>query len=310
MRSEALHVKYRPRRFADVLGQEAIVASLQPLIKKGEQQAYLFTGPSGVGKTTLARICAGALGVAPEDVRETDAATFAGVDDMRAITSVLQYAALGGGGRAMIIDECHSLSKKAWESLYKSVEEPPPHAYWFFCTTEASKVPTTIKTRCAAYTLKPVAERAMRQLFDKVDEAEHMELSDEVADLIIREAGGSPRQMLVNMAVCQGAGTRKDAATLLRSAIGSEGAIELCRFLMGTGRSWGKAMAIVGKLTSESPEGVRIVVSNYFAKVAMGAKSDKAAAYAAHVLECFDEPYNQSDGLAPLVLSLARALLD
>lgn len=308
-RDLALHLKYRPKHFVDVLGQDPVIQSLQGMIADGAQQAYLFAGPSGVGKTTLARISAKALGCDATSIHDVDAATYSGVDDMRELTSMLQYGSLSErAGRAVIVDECHSLSSKAWQSLLRSVEEPPAHAYWFFCTTEVGKVPATIKTRCAVYNLQLVSEHDLDKLFCKVAEAERMNFSDDSCDLIIREANGSPRQLLVNMDKCRGAKTKKEVAAILRSAIGSVGAIELCR-LLNDGGSWAKAMAVLGKLT-ENPESVRIVVVNYFAKAGMNAKDAKKAGHAARIIDCFAEPYNPSDHQAPLVLSLARALLE
>lgn len=307
--SDALHSKYRPRKLAEVVGQSAVVNSLSKVLAKGEQQAFLFSGPSGCGKTTLARIAARMLGCARKDIREVDAATYTGVDDMRAIKELLIYEPFGETtGRAIIVDECHSLSKNAWQSLLKSVEEPPAHVYWMFCTTEIGKVPQTIKTRCAAYTLRSVEYNSMVKLFDRVCEAEGLEWENDVAALIINEAGGSPRQLLVNMEVCREIDNKKEAAVVLQAAQGSKEVIDLCRFLM-TGGSWQKAMAIVGKLDVSNPEGIRIMVTNYFAKVALGAKSEKQAVHALNILTEFSQPFNPSDKHGPLLRAIGQVLL-
>lgn len=307
--NDSLHTKYRPSRFEDVIGQGAVVASLSKVIERNSAQAFLLCGPSGTGKTTLARIAAEAKGCAFKDILEIDAATFTGVDAMRDIQEKIRYRPFGKTmGRAIVIDEAHGLSKQAWNSLLKVIEEPPPHVSFFFCTTEVGKVPATIKTRCAAFTLKPVAERDLTQIVNRVMKAEKFNLTVEIRDLVVKEAMGSPRQALVNLALCRDITDRKEAADVLRTASVADGPIELCRFLI-RGGSWMKAMAIIGKLVDENPESIRIIVCNYFGKVAMGSKSDKDAMAALSVIDNFATPYNQSEGFAPLLLSMGRVLL-
>ena len=144
-----LHIKWRPQKLNDVISHAFVVSSLKALLKEKEcPHSFLFTGPSGVGKTTLARIVASYLEAA---VLEIDAATNTGIDAMRAVQDMARYKAIDNEKRVVIIDECHALSKQTWQSLLKIVEEPPAHLYWAFCTTEPDKVPATIKTRCVQY---------------------------------------------------------------------------------------------------------------------------------------------------------------
>jgi DNA polymerase III gamma/tau subunit len=301
---KTLHTKYRPKRFQDVIGQDAIVASLAKIIEQRKSQAFLFSGPSGTGKTTLARIAARGLGCKnAADIMEVDAATFASVEAMREITKVTHYMPLlGSEHRAIIIDEADALSRQAWQSLLKSVEEPPAHVTWFFCTTEAGKVPRTIKTRCTSFTLNSVSDNDLRQLLSRVVGAESIKLSDAIADLVIKEAHGSPRQLLVNLEICRTVTDHKVAATILKSAIDSDATIELCHFVINGG-SWTKAMTILGKLSDQSPESVRIVVCNYIGAAIKSAKTDAEACRLLQILDAFATSYHQSDGL-----SIGRAL--
>lgn len=305
----ALHVRYRPKTLDEVVGQDVVVKALTKVIEQGDTQTFLFCGPSGCGKTTLARIVGHELGCQWKDLLEIDGATATGIDAMRVVQETLKYRPFGKSEvRMAIVDEAHMLSKSAWNSILKATEEPSPHVYWAFCTTEPGKVPPTIKTRAATFTLKSVPDKVLGKLFDEVCEAEKIELPGDIGDLIITEAKGSPRQMLVNLAVCRGITSIKEARTLLQSAQGSEVVLELCRFL-AKGGSWQKAMSIVTKLEDENPEGVRIIIANYFGSVAKGARSDQSAAAALSILDCFSTSYNQSDGKAPLLLSIGRALL-
>jgi DNA polymerase-3 subunit gamma/tau len=209
--------KYRPQTFNTVLGHAAAVRSLEAAIKNKRSHAFMFTGRSGVGKTTLAYITVAALGCDPDNLVEVDAATHSGVDDMRSVTGGLLYHPLGGSAKAIIVDECHKLSDSAWNSLLKKVEDPPEFAYWVFCTTEPTKVPDTIRSRCLHYDLKPIGYLILVGLVSAVAELEHMNLADGIAGLCAKEAEGSARQALANLGKCADAKSQAEAAELLRS---------------------------------------------------------------------------------------------
>lgn len=308
--SNALHLKYRPEKFEDVMGQAAVVKSLQDRIKRNDAHTFLLVGPSGCGKTTLARIAARALGTEDKDRIEVDAASKTGVDDMRAIMEPLHYKPFGAGrSRAIIIDECHRLSRNAWDSLLKSTEEPPAHVYWFFCTTEDGKVPQTIKTRAASYKLKAVSNEDLANLLDDVCAAEKISIPEAVADIVIDEALGSPRQLLQNLATCRTAKDKKTAAELLRTAADHNPIQELCQFLL-KGGTWAKAMNIYARFEDDEPESVRIVICNYMASVVRNATSEKSAAHALNILDAFSQPYNPSERSAPLLLSIGRLVFN
>ena len=307
--TSVLHLKYRPKRFKDVVGQDAVVSALKGLIDSKGARSFLLSGPSGTGKTTLARIAAKELGHKSKDVLEIDAATHTGIDAMRQVQELLRYVPFGSSsGRAIIVDEAHMLSRSAWNSLLKVVEEPPELVSWFFCTTEPAKVPKTIRTRCAALDLRDVSSDDLKSLVLHVIKSESLKIEEDVVTVIVREASGSPRQALVNLSICLLASTRKEAAEALRSASESDVVLELCRFLVNKG-SWLKAMAIVNKFTNENPESIRIAVCNYMGAALRNSKKDRQACHFLEIIDAFAEPYNSSEHMTPLLVSIGQVLL-
>lgn len=305
-----LHVKYRPSKLSEVVGQNAVVKSLGQVIKTGKFHALLFSGPAGVGKTTLARIAADMTGTDPQNVIEIDAATHTGVDAMRGVVESAQFQAFGESNKKfVIVDEVHRLSGQAFDSLLKIIEEPPRHLKWALCTTNVAKVPKTIRTRCVSYVLAPVKFQPLWDLVDDVARAEKINVDDDVLNVVAKQAGGSPRQALINLSAVAGCKTAAEAKEVLR-AIDEESdvVIDLCRALVEGRENWAGLMALIQKMTDQSAESVRIVVCAYMSKVVMGAKNDKVATRGLEILDAFSDPYPEQSGNAPLLLSIGRVL--
>ena len=218
MTYQVLARSWRPQKFADLLGQEAVVQTLANALTAGTfGQAYLFSGLRGVGKTTVARLFAKAVncveGPTPEpcgecvscrevtdgasiDVIEMDAATHTGVDDVRDLQDLLRYHPTRDRFRVMIVDEVHMLSKSAFNALLKTIEEPPPYLLWIFATTERSKVPDTILSRCQQLDFRPVSTDLIRGRLQEIAEADGFSLSPSAAAAIAGAAEGSVRDAL------------------------------------------------------------------------------------------------------------------
>jgi len=299
--SEELINKYRPTSFDDVIGHDSVVRSIKAALDGKRGRSFILGGPSGVGKTTLARIIAKHVGAKAFDIVEIDGATHTGIDAMRGITERLQYKSFGGGARAVIVDEAHSISKPAVRSLLKAIEEPPDGVYWLLCTTEPASIPKEIRTRCLSYDLKPVPDEDILALLMGVTKAEGLPIanSDEALTVLVEAADGSPRQALSFLAEC---GHTKDLSEIRilikQAAVASKEAIDLCRLLI-KGASWKELTACIAKLDGQ-PESVRIIVLRYMSSVALKeGKPGRALA----IMDAFAQPFQDREGTAPLILA-------
>lgn len=211
----------------------------------------------------------------------------------------------------VLAHNCHMLSKSAWNSLLKILEEPPDFVAWFLCTTEPTKVPATIVTRCLKCELKPVSSRELEDLLFSIAEQEEMfdgPEGEKVLQLCARQANGSPRQAIANMAACAGARSLQEARDMMRSAEDSAEAVELARALV-KGARWSEVRDIVLRLGEVSPESVRHVVRAYVTKVVVGAKTEDAAGIGIEILDAFSEPFHPSDGISPILVACGRVTL-
>ena len=307
MEHQEYHLKYRPRIWDEVLGHKAVLSSIRTTLAKKSARTFLLTGGSGLGKTTIARLIAKEVGCEGSDIMEIDGATNTGIDDMRSVIDRLQYKSLSGGARTVIIDECGAISKAAFQSMLKSLEEPPSDVYWVLCTTEPDRVPKNIRTRCLQYDLHPVSTNAILALLKAVANREELIVGDEALELIVEAAEGSPRQALVFLAECADLKDTASVRSLLKTVGESKEAIDLCRMLLsvaaGKGIPWGGVAKLIRAVESP-PETTRIIVLRYMAAVVLSGSPDKSGP-AADVLDAFAVPFLDREGNAPL----ARACL-
>lgn len=292
--------KYRPKTLEDVAGQDHIVKVLKKLLEDKKHSSFIFEGPSGVGKTTLARICADMLNCT--DLREIDAASNSGIDEMKVLAKAQDYYAPLGGSRVFIVDECQRLSKNAWDSLLKNIESPPPHNYWIFCTTEISKVPRTIITRCSQFKLKEVSPKELVDLMQVVRTEEKLNVSDEIIQRIAGSVSGSPREALVRLQQADGVSS-EELEAMLSGEAGVPGAFDLARLLSNKSFEIGAAFDLLTQLKDESPESIRHVVRAYFTTFALRSPTNK---YALGVLSEFEAPAIEQNRITDIVMRVAR----
>ena len=244
---QVLALKYRPKTFADLVGQDAMVRTLKNAFETGRiAQAFIMTGIRGTGKTSTARIIAKGMNCIGEDgqggpttepcgvcehcvaiskeahvdVMEMDAASRTGVNDIREIIDSVHYRAASARYKIYIIDEVHMLSTSAFNALLKTLEEPPVHVKFIFATTEIRKVPVTVLSRCQRFDLRRIEPEVMIDMLRKIAAAEKAEITDEALALITRAAEGSARDAtsLLDQAISHGAG--ETTADQVRAMLG------------------------------------------------------------------------------------------
>jgi len=195
--TEVLYRKYRPQKFADVLGQEQIVKVLEAQVANGKiSHAYIFAGTRGTGKTSVARILADALGTTGSDIYEIDAASNTGVENIRELNDSVQTLPFNSKYKIYILDEVHMLSKSAWNALLKTLEEPPSYVVFILATTELHKIPETVLSRCECYTFKKPSAEVLKKVVQTVAKKEGFDVSLESAELIALLGDGSFRDTL------------------------------------------------------------------------------------------------------------------
>lgn len=200
----ALYRKYRPTKLSEVIGQPQVTEPLTHALESGQiSHAYLFIGPRGTGKTSVARIFAHAVNGFDYqiedhylDIIEIDAASNTGVDNIRELREKAAIAPTTGRYKVYIIDEVHMLSKSAANALLKTLEEPPAHVIFILATTDAHKVPITIASRTQAFTFKLADSETMQQHLRAIADAEQLPITDDALALIVRRGGGSFRDSL------------------------------------------------------------------------------------------------------------------
>ena len=191
-----LYRKYRPKDFSEVLGQEHITKALLGALKQRQiAHAYLFAGPRGTGKTSVARILARGIGTDEGDIHEIDAASNRGVDDARDLREAVNTMPFNSPQKVYIIDEVHMLTKEAFNTLLKTLEEPPKHVIFILATTELEKVPETIISRCQTFQFRKPTQKILSKLALEIAEKEETKISIPAAELIALFSDGSFRDM-------------------------------------------------------------------------------------------------------------------
>lgn len=193
----SLATKYRPQNFESVCGQNITITILKKVIlERAFKNVYLFSGSSGCGKTTCARIFAKAINNGIGEPIEIDAASNSGVDNVRSIVESANQRSLVGEYKIYIIDECHSLTSQAWQAFLKGIEETPKYTIFIFCTTEPQKIPATILNRVQRYNFAPISQNDIKNRLLYICQQEGFTNYEDTCEFISKMSNNSMREAI------------------------------------------------------------------------------------------------------------------
>ena len=277
MEYQVLARKWRPQQFDEVVGQEHVTTTLKNAIAKGRvAHAYLFTGPRGIGKTSMARILAKALNCAEGsiaspcdrcpsckgiiagnsmDVLEIDGASNRGIEQVRELRANVKFAPSSSRYKVYIIDEVHQITTDAFNALLKTLEEPPPHVKFFFATTEPHKVPATILSRCQRFDLRSISAKEIVDRLTRIAKSEKIAIDEEACFAIARYAQGSMRdaESILDQLVSFSEGTIGEGDVISMLGLVKESVLrEMTDALIGG--DFRKGLELIGAIAAEGKE--------------------------------------------------------
>jgi len=287
--TEPLITKYRPKIFDEIIGHTTAMKSLQSaLFSSSHPHSFLLTGPRGIGKTSIARLIAQYFGA---EIIEVAAAVYSGVDEMRALVGSAQTFGFNvNGTRLFLLDECHRLSRNAWDALLKLLEEPPFFIYIALCTTEPDKVPETIRSRCYQIPLRPLQPDDLDTILWLVAESEKWTVQEEIMNAVVDAAEGSPRTALSMLQAVHHLTDLAEARELISVVDKGSPLIELLQALMRGPRDWSAVRKHLQRLTDQDYERAPVFAARYIAGGLLRSESKAEAAKNLALLEALMVP--------------------
>lgn len=302
--SAPLHIRYRPKYLEDIVGNKETVSMVSAILERDLDRiphTWLFTGSTGTGKTTIARIIKEELGCSDADYHEQNSSDTRGIDTIRETQTRSKFAPVDGKVKVYLFDEVHNWTGAAAEAALKMLEDAPDNVFFLLCTTNPEKLKKTLKSRCTNIKMSTLNSRDMKKLLENIASVEEVGIAPPVLKAIIAASDGSPREAVKLLDSVLGINNNEDAIKAIESSSVSESTvIDLCRALV-KGESWRVVSNILKGLDVDA-EQVRRAILGYFTKVLL----DNDNTLIAQLMECFEEPYFNT-GKAGLVLSCYQA---
>jgi DNA polymerase-3 subunit gamma/tau len=248
----------------------------------------MFTGPSGAGKTTVARIIKKLLGCDDRNFFEYNTSNTRGIDTIRDISSAIKYIPLGGGVRIILLDECHKLTNDAQNALLKVLEDPPHNTFFILCTTDPEKMLKTIHTRCSVFHMSPLIPRDMGALIMYVCTQEQVSITKEVVKEIIKAADGSPRRALVLLDQVIDLESEETALAVIAQNYVNEASVkDIIDSLLSTSQHKWEEVSKMLQVIDKEPEEVRRAILEYMATVLLNGGGERMVRLMAPFLDSF-----------------------
>lgn len=290
--STEIYKRYRPTRFKEVVGQDASVKMLLSKVKKKTlPHSILLCGPSGVGKTTIARILKTKLHCGKADFQEINAADTNGIELVRTIRTRQWAKAMDGDSRIWLIDEAHELTSKAQNAFLKILEDTPDHVYFILATTDPQKLIPTVQNRCTKIALKRISDNILEKLLADVAKREKAKLGEEVLEKIVRHADGSARAALVVLEQVLEFDDEEEQLEAVERADVAVQSIALARAMINPRARWADVAKVLKGL-DEDAERIRWGVLGYVSNVLLA--NPKLSVRAFKIIQAFENNFFDS----------------
>ena len=301
-----LYRKYRPNSFDEIVGMETTIKSLKSELENGSH-VFLFTGPAGCGKTTLARIVAREVGAGELSIHEINSAENRGIDTAREILEQMRYNPSDGKALVWILDEMHMITNAGQNAFLKALEDTPSHCYFFLCTTDPQKLIAPLKTRCSIINVKPLSNEEMTYLLKRTARAEKIKIGNEVYERICEIAQGGSRKGLKLLAKVIYLDNDEERLEVLKAGEDNETpqSIELCRALLAKGTKWPTLAKLLKAIDMSDAEKVRQGVMGYMNAVLL---NGKATAEAVSAMQAFSSADTYKNGKNAITVACLDAL--
>lgn len=301
----SLYNKHRPTQFDDLIGNEETIDSLKNLLaREGRPKAFLFTGPYGCGKTTIAQITARELGCTDMEFKELNTADFKGVDTIRGIRRHMHLKVLEGDCRVWLLDECHKLTNDAQNALLKPLESCPPHVHFMLATTHPQGLNKGILSRCSRFEMTPLTKKEMVGLLKQICREEGKRVPRDVLSQIAKSSQGSSRDAIVLLESVMDLDEDQMLERAKQQVRREASTKDLCRALIES-KGWKVVKDILKELKGEEPEQIRRAILGYCGSILLEKENTQAYVVASVFRE---RPFYS--GFPDVVISCYEALMD